>query len=336
MKIAVVRLSSLGDIILGMAALQLIRRHLPDCSITWVADRRFADILDHQPDLHQVIKLDLKRVKKQRSIRGAAQEYRALAAAGPFDAVIDLHGMIKSAITATMLGGKRYGFDRRVIKEPLSALFYQQCFAIPLELPAASRYAALAASSLGFPFRPEDQDTVQPFLFWGDEDNAATDRYFAPDRRTILFVPGTSAGYKNYPAERFAHLAELLGDNILACHGNDEELHTAERIAALVPNVQVLPRLTINQLKAAVGRCNLVIGGDTGPTHVAWGCGVPSITLFGATPVCIRPTPLNRIIATPTPVNLRRHDASDTSVRNIPEEGIAGMARELLRCDLPQ
>jgi len=331
MKIAIVRLSSLGDIILGMASLQFIRRYLPDCSITWVADKRFADILDHQPDINQLIKLDLKGLKKQHSLQGLMQEYRDLASAGPFDAVIDLHGMIKSAITAKILGGKRYGFDRRVIKEPLSALLYRQTYAIPLDLPAACRYTALVAHSLGFPFQPDDLGAIRPFLFAQDADRAATDRYFLPNRRNIIFVPGTSAGYKNYPPDRFARLATMLGENILICYGNEAERQTASVIAGQAANVQILPRLTLNQLKAAVARADLAIGGDTGPTHIAWACGIPSITLFGATPVCLRPTKKNRVIATATPVNLRRHDSNDNSIRHIPEEDIVSLARELLQ-----
>jgi len=64
MKIAFVRLTSLGDIILAMASLQVVRRRLPGCHITWVAERRFADILDHNPDIQQIIRVDLKDMKK--------------------------------------------------------------------------------------------------------------------------------------------------------------------------------------------------------------------------------------------------------------------------------
>jgi len=91
-----------------------------------------------------------------------------------------------------------------------------------------------------------------------------------------------------------------------------------------------LPSLTLNQLKAAVGRADLVVGGDSGPTHVAWACGIPSITLFGATPVCICPTERNRVITTASRVNLRKPETSDISVSHIAEEDVARLARELL------
>ncbi|BCS52408.1 glycosyltransferase family 9 protein [Geobacter sp. SVR] len=221
MNIALVRLTSLGDIILAMSSLQVIRRSLPECRITWVADQRFAEILDHHPDIQQVVKVDLKGLKSRRPLAAAlAAAYRTLAAHGPFDAVIDLHGMIKSAAVATVLGGPRYGFSRTIRKESLAGLFYNHTIPVPLEEPATCRYATLAARSIGLEFRPSDLSPPQPYLFWGPEDGAATAGYFSGERRNIIFVVGTSAGYKNYPAEGFVQLAELLGENILVCHGS--------------------------------------------------------------------------------------------------------------------
>ena len=329
MKIAIVRLSSLGDIILGMASLQFIRRHLPDCHITWVADKRFADILDHQPDIQQVLKVDLKGLKKERSLEGLTREYRNLSSAGPFDAVIDLHGMIKSAVISSILGGIRFGFDRNIRKEILAGLFYSYTIPVVPDQPAVCRYTSLTAISLGLDFQPVDLTPPQPYLFWGAEDVAATDGYFSGERRTILIVPETSAPYKNYPPEQFARLIPLLDGNVVICHGNDREQAAAVAIAGHTPNARVLPRLTIGQLKAAVARADLVIGGDSGPTHMAWACGIPSITLYGATPVCIPQTAHNLAITSGSRINLRKPDAGDTSVRDIPVEEIARMAAQL-------
>lgn len=331
MRIALVRLTSLGDIILAMASLQIIRRALPECHITWVADRRFADILDHQPDIQQIVKIDLKGLRRRSPLAAAvASEYRTLTGYGSFDIVIDLHGMIKSAVITAILGGKRYGFSRKNRKEALAGLFYNRTISVPPEQPAVCRYATLAAASLGVDFEPTDFTHPHPYLFWGDEDRAITDRYFSRERHNIIFVAGTSAGYKNYPPEKFAQLADILGENILICHGSQQELDCAQRISEQSPHTRVLPRLTINQLKAAIGRADLVIGGDTGPTHIAWGCAVPSITLFGATPVCICPTKRNLVITTASAVNPRKPDPRDNSISGIAVTDIARMARELL------
>ncbi|KAB0665148.1 lipopolysaccharide heptosyltransferase I [Oryzomonas japonica] len=330
MKIAFVRLTSLGDIILCMAALQVVRRRLPECHITWVAERRFADILDHNPDIQQIIRVDLKELKRKKSLTALRAEYRRLASCGDFDVVIDLHGMLKSAVIAASLGGVRYGFARQMLKEPLAGLFYNRSVPVPLDLPAVCRYTALAAQSLGLDFRPDELCPPKPYLFWGEGDGAATEEYFATDKRNILLVPETSASYKNYPPEKFARIANLLPGNIMICHGNQQEFLTASQIAERAPHARVLPRLNLNQLKAAVGRCDLVIGGDSGPTHIAWACGVSSITLFGATPVCICPTERNRVITTSSVVNLRKPDSRDDSVGHIAPEEIARLAQELL------
>ena len=328
MKVAIVRLTSLGDIILAMASLQLIRRALPDCHITWVADRRFADILDHQPDVQQVVRVDLKALKSRSTT--VPEEYRRLTSFGDFDTVIDLHGMIKSAVIAALMGGKKYGFNRSSRKELLAGLFYNHSLPVAFDQPAACRYAILTAHSLGLDFDATDFTPPRPYLFWGADDTVITDNYFSAEQRNILLVPGTSAAYKNYPPERFVRLANLLRENFLVCHGNRNELDTANRMAEQSPNIRVLPQLTLNQLKAAVGRADLVIGGDSGPTHIAWACGVPSITLFGATPVCICQTEKNRVITTSSPVNLRKPDARDFSVSTIHEQVTAKLARQLL------
>lgn len=330
MRIAIVRLTSLGDIILCMATLQIIRRHLPDCHITWFADKRFADILDHHPDIQQVVRVDLKGLKAKKSIASVMAEYRYLKSFGKYDVVIDLHGLIKSAVVTAIAGGRRSGFARQMLKEPLAGLFYDQTVPVPLDMPAVCRYATLVANSLGLDFTMADLCPPDPYLFWSNEDHAITDEYFIIQKQNIILVPETSADYKNYPPDKFARLAEMLGENILICHGNQKEFQAASLIAEKAPHARVLPRLNLNQLKAAIGRCDLVIGGDSGPTHIAWACGTASITLFGATPVCVCPTGRNRIIKTASQVNLRKPDSTDFSIRNIPETDILKLAQELL------
>lgn len=330
MNIALVRLSSLGDIILCMASLQMIRRAYPDCRITWITDRRFSAILDNQVDISQLVAVDVKSMKKRFSLKHLVAEYRQLATSGPFDTVIDLHGMIKSAIVGSLSGGDQYGFARACRKESLAGLWYKDAFEISNGLPAMSRYLNLVAKTLSIDYSPDDFCPPKPFLFWQKADESVTEPYLNTKLATIVFVPGTSAPYKNYPPERFAALADLLRSNILVCHGNDEEYRAGLAIAERSEYVTVLPRLSIGELKALIGRATLVIGGDSGPTHIALGCGVPSITLFGATPVCFPPSRRNRVLVTDTIPNLVKPDSTDYSVATISEQEIFCCASELL------
>lgn len=330
MNIALVRLSSLGDIILCMATLQMIRRAYPDCRITWITDQRFRAILEDQPDIDQLVAVDVKSLKKNFNMRCLREEYCQLAMSGPFDKIIDLHGMIKSAVVGALSGGDQYGFARACRKEALAGLWYKDSFEIPNVLPAMVRYLDLVAKALLIDYVPRDFCPPQPFLFWKEADRCAIKPYLNPKLATIVFVPGTSAPYKNYPPERFAALADLLRANILVCHGNDEEYRAALAIAEQSARVTVLPRLSIAELKGLIGCANLVIGGDSGPTHIALGCGVPSITLFGATPVCFPPNNRNRVIVTDTIPNLVKPDVTDYSVTTISEQEIFACATDLL------
>jgi heptosyltransferase I len=331
MKIAIVRLSSLGDIIFCMAALQVIKRHLPDSSITWFADTKFADILDHQPDLDRVVKLDLKGLKKEFSLAKLSREYRLVADAGPFDAVIDLHGMIKSAIVARRAGSNPSGFAFGVVKEPLASLFYGRRFDIPQECNTVLRYATLLARSLGFSFEESELIDKEPFLFHSPKDEAATLDYFRSDRKNVIFVVGANWESRKYPKERLVTIADSLRENVLISHCSPAEYAAACFIAERSPFARVLPRLDLNQLKAAISRADLVIGGDTGPTHIAWANNVPCVVLFGPTPAHrIYPGPRCKILKSSTVVREAHLNKNDFSIRELSEASVLALARELL------
>lgn len=331
MKIGIVRLSSLGDIIFCMAALQVIRRHLPDASITWFADSKFADILDHHPDLDRVVRINLKGLKKSFSFGKLGAEYRQVVDSGPFDLVIDLHGMIKSALVARWVGTRTAGFARDVAKEAIATLCYDQKVSLPLEMNTVLRYATLAAQSLGFSFDEAELREKDPFLFYADEDREVSRGCFREDRKNIIFVVGSTWESRNYPKERLVTIARALGENILICHGSQAEYQAACFIAGECDNVTLLPRLNLNQLKAAISRADLVIGGDTGPTHIAWANNVPCVVLFGPTPAHrIYPGPRCRILKSGSTVREKRLDKNDFSISELSEETIIALAKELL------
>ena len=314
-----------------MAALQVIRRHLPQARITWVADSKFADILDHNPDIEQVIKVDLKGAKRRRSGAGMLQEYRKLKEAGTFDLAIDLHGMLKSALVAACLSPRRAGFHYSMAKEPLATVFYGNSYRIPREGFAVSRFSQLAAAALGFSFQEEELMVKQPYLFHGAADALAVAPFFSSSKKNVILVPGSSIDYKNYPKEKYLQIARSLDVQFLVCQGGGQEREVAGYLAEHCASVAALPALSLNQLKAAISRADLVIGGDTGPTHMAWGCNVPSITLYGATAAhCVYPGPTCRAVTSGARIDPQRPDRKNFSVREIREETIIALAEELL------
>ena len=79
MKIAIVKLSALGDIIHAMVALQFIKRKYPDCQIDWIVEEGFKGILENNPDIDKIHTVNLKKAKQQKSLKLLFKEFCCLA-----------------------------------------------------------------------------------------------------------------------------------------------------------------------------------------------------------------------------------------------------------------
>jgi heptosyltransferase-1 len=140
---------------------------------------------------------------------------------------------------------------------------------------------------------------------------------------------------KNYPKEKFLQISDILETKIAVVWGTEEELEIGEWLVANSDNISLAPKMNLDQLKHYISTSSLVIGNDTGPTHMAWALNVPSIVIFGLTPVeQAFQTPLNRVIKSNSPVNHRKIDKSDFSIRNIDAMRIVELAQELLDCEV--
>ncbi|WP_456432894.1 glycosyltransferase family 9 protein, partial [Nitratifractor sp.] len=112
MRIALVRLTALGDVIHTAASLQFVKAALPDTRLTWFVEEKFAPILAHNPHVDTIVPLDLHGLKRNHSLGKIASIRRQIKAAGPFDLVIDVQGLIKSAVVSRLAGSEVAGLDR--------------------------------------------------------------------------------------------------------------------------------------------------------------------------------------------------------------------------------
>ena len=331
MKVAIVKLSAMGDIIHAMAALQFMKAYAPQSEIDWIVEDAFKAVLEHNPDIHAVLPVQLKSLKTDKSkIFSEIKKIRHYANA-KYDIVIDAQGLIKSAVTAKFLKGQTlWGFSRTSIREGVASLLYDHTVEISYAANTIDRNMKVLSEPLGFQIGPEQVMEKKPFLFYQNEDKIIYD-YLLEDKKNIVFVIGSTWASRNYPKEGFAKVAEGIKENVLVAWGNNEEKAWAEWMASRVSNVRVLPRLDLNTLKAVIAKADLLIGNDTGPTHMAWGLNVPSITLFGPTPVSrVYQTPINYVIKSDSKVDPYRLDKNDFSIGNIDPDKILKMAEELL------
>ncbi|NOT12024.1 MAG: lipopolysaccharide heptosyltransferase I [Methylococcaceae bacterium] len=330
MKVAIVKLSALGDIVHAMVGLQFIKAQVPLIEIDWVVEERYAEILKYNPDINNVLTVDLKSLKRQRS--GIFKQIKKIRryADHEYDLVIDAQGLIKSAITARLLGNHIAGFDAHSIREKSAAWLYDVKISCAYDENTIDRNAMVLSKPLGFTISREQIGNKKPFLFFSENDDGWHE-CFVKDGVNIIFVIGSTWPSRNYPAEKFVKIAEALQENCLVVWGSEQEKALADWMALQSRHIRVVPRMDLNNLKALIAKADLLIGNDTGPTHMAWGLNRPSITIFGPTPVSrVYQTDINKVVKSPSDVNPLKLNKQDYSIKEIDERDIIDMAMLLL------
>ncbi len=288
MKIAIVRLSALGDIIVGAVFLAAIKERFTNAQIEWFVDERFGAILEHSPYIDKLHPIALKSALTSFNPLKIFKLFRSLRAY-EYDIVIDMQGLIKSALITQMLKApKKVGFDYASAREGLSAFFYSQKVSIAYNEPVLKRNFTLLSHALNLPKKEISEGLSSRSKVFSYQDSPKIDALNLNENKLkILFVLETSKINKTYPIERFKELALALENFQICLLWHADETKAAALYGALKNqrDVLLLPKLTLNEVKALLFKMDLIIGGDTGITHLAWALQKPSITLYGNTPM---------------------------------------------------
>jgi heptosyltransferase I len=330
MRIAIVKLSAMGDIVHAMIVLQYIKRFNHKISIDWIVEEGYKDLLKFNPQISNLYVVNFKNAKKNKSIMVLYKDLNKLRNHEIYDLVIDMQGLIKSAIVSKLLPSKQIvGFDKFSIRERLASNFYNKKLNCSYETNVILRNLALIEFALGFSVETQQIYNKIPFMYSNVKE---LDIDIAKSEKNILLIPGASHASKRYPAESFAKLANLLEGNYLILWGTSDEQLIAKAIKKRAPHVKICPKLTIEKLISLISKLDLVVGSDTGPTHIAWALNIPSIMLFGPTPGYRNTfkTEINKIIESDSNVNPYNIDKNDYSIRNITVESIIFKIKELL------
>ncbi|PUD36236.1 lipopolysaccharide heptosyltransferase I [Helicobacter pylori] len=288
MKIAIVRLSALGDIIVGAVFLAAIKECLPNAQIEWFVDERFSAILEHSPYIDKLHPIALKSALKTLNPLKIFKLFKSLRAY-EYDIIIDMQGLVKSALITQMLKApKKVGFDYASAREGLSAFFYSQKVSIAYDEPILKRNFTLLSQALNLPKNEISEGLSSRFKVFSYQDSPKINALnLNQNKPKILFVLETSKINKTYPTERFKELALML-ENFQICllwHADEDKANALYGALKNQCDVLLLPKLTLNEVKALLFKMDLIIGGDTGITHLAWALQKPSITLYGNTPM---------------------------------------------------
>jgi lipopolysaccharide heptosyltransferase I len=295
MNIAIVKLSSLGDVLHALPVAHALRRHFPEAHLTWIVEAREYAILKDQPDLNAVVPVDTRlwrrliwRPAGAREVLGKLSRLTERLRGARFDVAIDLQGLIKSGLLTAYTGAPlRIGFALSHCGEPLNVLFTTHRVKPPREAAhVVEQYLSL--------LEPLGVKAAPPVFLLPSEPAAERriDEFLAaegvkPQDRLVALNPGAGHPAKRWPVEHFARLAERLlveaGARVVLLWGPDEE-GMARAIAAQTTSRPVLaPPTSLPDLCALLRRAALMVAGDTGPLHVAAALGTPCVGLFGPT-----------------------------------------------------
>ena len=324
-RVAIVRLTALGDIVNTSIIIQIIKKYAPQTQIEWICEEVFAPLLKYHPDLHAVHSVNLKKLKKEFSFAELKAQVAKLKSLQEYDIIIDTQGLLKSAIIARIIGNNIHGFDKSSAREGIATLLYNTTSHIAYEESVIIRNVKLCCEALKIPYDDNDIKNKKKCL-----PSYAQKSCFV-DSEYIVFVIGASWPSKIYPAIKFAQVANKLKKSVYLVWGSDEELKMAQEIQKYSSYVKISEKLSLLELVSLIENSSLVIGNDTGPTHMAWAQNVPSITLFGPTTArMMYETKINIALKSPSSVDLSKINKEDFSIQEIEVDDIIQTAKRVL------
>ena len=296
-KFLILRLSAVGDVLRTLPTVRALKENLPLSHITWVVEEPSFNLLSSQPEIDSVILFPRKRwVREIKSIKGIWKAFREMGdfvsklRKQRFEVVLDFHGILKSGILSYLSGSpKRVGYDRKAGKEG-NFLFSNVKVSLPDKpLSRFDRNFSLL-KGIGLEVRE-----FRPKLQIPSDDREYVDAFFkgvpsAPSSPLVAIHPGTSpkTAYKRWMPSGYARVADRLVRELKASvifTWGPGELEWVERIRDGMKELSILaPETeTLTQLGEIFSRCDLYIGGDTGPMHIASFVDVPVVGIYGPT-----------------------------------------------------
>ncbi|MFD1800635.1 lipopolysaccharide heptosyltransferase RfaC [Mixta tenebrionis] len=282
MKVLIVKTSSMGDVLHTLPALTDAMQAIPAVRFDWVVEENFAQIPSWHPAVDRVLPVAIRRWRKHwfgSQQREERVRFRQALQSREYDVVIDAQGLIKSAALVTRLAkGIKHGQDSRSAREPFASWWYDKRHEISKQQHAVERTRELFAKSLGYdkPQTPGDYAIASHFLAHPPAD---ADRY-------LVFLHATTRENKHWPESRWRELIERLapsGLQIKLPWGAAHEQQRAQRLAEGFDYVEVLPRLTLEQVARTLAGAKAVVSVDTGLSHLTAALDRPNITLYGPT-----------------------------------------------------
>jgi heptosyltransferase-1 len=272
-NVLLVKMSSLGDVVHALAGVTDAASR--GARFDWVVEEGFASI----PALHGAVD-EVLPIAWRRWRGGLWQSRAELTAfldrlrANRYDLVLDSQGLVKSAVVTRLArGARRFGFDARSAREPVAAACYSASARIETGRHAVDRQRELFAAALGYEVRGPASFGI----------SSATRS--AGTKATAVLLHGTTWPSKEWPEPMWIALADrlaALGLQPVLPAGNERERERATRIASSSA-AQVVPPRSVGELVELLRDAAVVVGVDSGLTHLAGALGTATVAIYGST-----------------------------------------------------
>jgi len=293
-RILLIRTSSLGDVVHMLPAVSDIARHYPDARIDWLVEEAFAEIPGWHPAVAEVIPVAQRRWRKTWWSGQVRAERAALVARlrrVSYDVVLDAQGLLKSAWLARQARGVKHGLDWRSARESLASLVYDVRHRVDFEQAAVTRQRLLASQALGYAFSDAPAFGLQTFAAQGQTRGRECYSATSPDaaKPYAVIMPSASRDDKLWPQDDWrAVLAALVeaGLQLRLLAGNAAGDARARALlgggANLDAHAEVMPRMSLTDVAHLLAGARLMVGLDSGLTHLSAALGRPTVAIYRA------------------------------------------------------
>lgn len=292
MRFLIVKISAMGDILHALPVLNYLKEASPGCEIDWVVEEAFADLLRGNPLIAELHLVNFKKWKRNPFSADTFNEIisaRRRLAERNYDMAFDIQGNIKSGIVCQLSGAKTsFGFTAEVLQERLNLLFTSRQIPLkPEDTHITDQYLRLVSAPFNLDFSGME---LRSDIYTSAEDDAAAEAMLATlnSDRVLLFHYGTTWQTKFWTEGAWIELGKCIVKSypdsaILFSWGNEAEQSVAARLAMAVgPQARVIDRSSLKRLTALLKKVDVVVGGDTGPVHLAAAVGTPTVSYYRA------------------------------------------------------
>jgi heptosyltransferase-1 len=335
MKILIVRVGAMGDVLHALPAVAALRLTRPEWEIDWVVTPHWAPLLVNGagkgPTVSRVqlaeTKLWSKAPASPRTLRSILDLRRALRRES-YDLAVDMQGTLRSAVIGWMAGTKQFaGYSDP--REPLAARFYKTNLKRK-GVHVIEQGAVLLGEACGVALEPDGVEL--PHEDWADHWAAEV----AGDRRMCVLAAGAGWGAKRWAVQKYGALAKELkamGLDVVVNASRQDDAFAAAVVEASGGAARVVV-CNVTGLIALMRRTTLLVGGDSGPTHLAAALGIPLVALFGPTDPernGPRGPGAKIVLRDPASVTSYKHvDAVDIGLANISVKAVADAVCDLI------